>query len=340
MNIAIRVDGGKNIGMGHIMRCIVLAKELKKKNEVFFLCRYDKCKSEEYIIGINKIESEGFTVIKISCDDTINDIILVQKKFNIDILITDSYDVDEFYFDKLKEYFLFTGYIDDINICRLNVDFIINQNINAKYIKYNTDPNKNTKLFLGPKYCLLREEFKCNINKKIKNEVENILLTVGGSDKKYDTLKILKVLIKTGKVINVVIGNAFDKELIKLIKLISNNNVNLYENANMSQLMQEADLAISACGSTVYELAAMQVPTIGVIIADNQIGICDKMDELGLIVSVREKNSYSIKKLEYEINNLIYNKNKRIELVENQKKVINENSVHELINRIEKLINK
>ena len=39
MKIAIRADGGSKIGMGHIMRTLVLAKELAKTNDVFYICR-------------------------------------------------------------------------------------------------------------------------------------------------------------------------------------------------------------------------------------------------------------------------------------------------------------
>lgn len=47
--------------------------------------------------------------------------------------------------------------------------------------------------------------------------------------------------------------------------------------------MEKCDVAISACGSTLYELAVCGVPTIGIIIADNQIGICEKLNNMGVI---------------------------------------------------------
>ena len=130
MKIYIRADGGYGIGMGHVMRMLVLAKQLKKKNEVTFLCKKDK--SGIYDSGIEKIREFGFEVVELNSCDIIENIIRIQNKNKADLLITDSYDVDSEYFDKMKKIFPVSGYIDDVNKCYMNVDFLVNQNINAK----------------------------------------------------------------------------------------------------------------------------------------------------------------------------------------------------------------
>ena len=59
-NIYIRADGGKSIGMGHIMRTLTLAREFEKYGyDVVYLCQ-NKC---EYMSGINKVMDSGFNVI-------------------------------------------------------------------------------------------------------------------------------------------------------------------------------------------------------------------------------------------------------------------------------------
>ena len=60
MNTVFRVDSSIQIGAGHVMRCLTLAKELKKKSTVQFICRNRKGNL------INKIESEGFKVFMLS----------------------------------------------------------------------------------------------------------------------------------------------------------------------------------------------------------------------------------------------------------------------------------
>ena len=78
-----------------------------------------------------------------------------------------------------------------------------------------------------------------------------------------------------------VIGPSFKD--VNLLKNSESNKIKLYYNANMYEIMERCDIAVSACGSTLYELAACGVPTLGLVIADNQEGIDNKMHELGII---------------------------------------------------------
>ena len=338
MNIFIRADGGKNIGLGHIMRMCVLGKELKKRNNVIFICK--DCEKDTYIAGHKILKDNNFDIIFISDDNIIENIINVQKKYNFDMLITDSYDVDEKYFFELKPYFKKCGYVDDINKCYMDVDFIINQNINAHTLEYVKNLSNKTKLFLGTKFCMLREEFREAYNKKqVNNYVQNVLLTVGGMDKDYNTIKLLKVLSKFNVTIHVVIGSAFESELIKEIndEAYMNKNIKCYENAVMSELMLKCDIAVAACGSTLYELAAMCVPTIGIIIADNQINVGLIMKDKGLISDIFRINAIDEEKLELSINKLIHNEPIRQNIINNQKNNININGAVELAQEIENL---
>ena len=334
--ILIRADGGKEIGLGHIMRTLVLAKELRKYFEVYYLCKDNEILYSE---GIKKIIDEGFNVIKIDENNLISDIKKIQNEIEADLLITDSYDVNETYFDEMKKVFKVSGYIDDVNICRLNVDFIINQNINANDIKYKA--NKDTKLFLGPKYCLLREEFRKQIDKKIKKNVNDILITVGGSDKDYNTLKLLSMLEECKVKIHVVIGSAFEEKLIEELynKHYYKTNIKLYRNANMSSLMKLSDVAISSCGSTLYELCAMKVPTIGIVVANNQKDVCKKFNDLGVIVGTGDLINNNINKLSEITYNLIEDNMLRYNLSLNQKEIVNVNGKLLLSKEIINLIN-
>lgn len=334
--IAMRSDGGKNIGMGHIMRTLVLAKELRKYNDVIYICRDNKNK---YEAGINKIISEGFKVYKINENNLIDNIIELQRDIKVDLIITDSYDVDEVYFDKIKEVFKYSGYIDDVNICRLNVDFILNQNINAKDIEYNTKPNNNAELFLGPKFCLLRDEFRKEQDKIIKEKVNDVLITVGGMDKDFNTIKILELIKKNNINIHVVIGGAFEEELIKKIENISKefSSIKLYKNANMSELMSKCDMAISASGSTLYELCAMQVPTIGIVVADNQRDICKTLNNMEVIIGTDDIIYKDLNKLANIIREVITNKELRGKLVNNQKLLVNVSGVELVAKKISEI---
>lgn len=338
MKIFIRADGGKSIGMGHVMRMLVLASEFRKRNQVVFLCRNDK--SNKYDAGIQKVKEDGFEVLEISDNDIIENIIKIQKQYNADILITDSYEVNEEYFNNLKPYFKLTGYVDDVNKCYMNVDFIINQNINAKKLDYSKTTKECTSLFLGLQYCMIREEFKIACKDKAEKEsVEDILLTVGGMDDSNNTMKILRNLKTLKERIHVVLGNAFNKSVINEVYKFSEEykNIFLYENANMSELMKKCDIAVSASGSTIYELCAMNVPSIGIIIADNQRDVAKLMKEEKIIldaIDIQELESNRILEL---VKLLINNSILRAEIKNNSTGVVNLYGAEKLAESIEKL---
>lgn len=323
MKIGIRADGGSSIGMGHIMRTLVLAKELSKTNDVFYICRDNM---DKYQIGIKKVKSEGFSVFLVRENYLLEGL----KKINANLLITDSYDVDEEYFNATKAMFNKTIYIDDMNLYNFNVDFLINQNINAEDFNYRV--NKGAKLLLGSKYVMLRDEFRNIPSKDIKKIASDIMVTVGGGDPNHITEKILSWVHNLDYTFHIVVGPTFNN--IEYLKSFENDKIKLYFNANMSNLMKKCDIAISACGSTLYELAACGVPTLGIIASDNQTGVGNKLNTLGIINNLGWYHKIS---KEYFIKNVIsfaedYNKRKLMS--EKATKIIDGKGVKRIVKAI------
>lgn len=310
MNIVIHANGGSAIGMGHIMRTLALAKVLSVNNEVFYVCKESKNDLLKYKAGIDKIKEEGFKIVEISEENFKQEI----KRIKADCLITDSYDVDEDYFNIVKNHFKLSGCIDDVVICDyFNVDFIINPNIYAKDLIYKT--NGNTKLLLGSDYVILRDEFRKihNSERIISREINKVMLTVGGSDNNNLSEKIIKQLSNCDFELNVVVGAGF--KYINEIKKYEGDKVRLCFNCNMLDLMLKSDVAISSCGTTLYELAICGTPTIGIVVADNQILAAECMEKLGLICCSDIENIYdNISKLTYgERGNLSINAKKIVD---------------------------
>ncbi|MBU3126662.1 UDP-2,4-diacetamido-2,4,6-trideoxy-beta-L-altropyranose hydrolase [Clostridium tagluense] len=326
MKIAIRADGGATIGMGHIMRTLVLAKELSKVHDVFYICRVDNPLSDKYIIGIEKIKSQGFVVKAIREDFILLDL----KDIQADLLITDSYDVYEKYFDETKKMFNKTAYIDDMNLHYFNVDFLINQNVDGVDFAYKV--NNDTKLLIGSDYIMLRDEFRAVSEKYIKEKVNDIMITVGGADPHHITEQILDYVKILDYTFHIVVGPSFEKD--NCLKDFENSKVRVYYNANMYEIMQNCDIAISACGSTLYELAVCGVPTLGLIIADNQQGIAKKMDELGMIKNMGWYDNLIKDKFIDDLNYICNSFVKRREISLKAKKAIDGNGVKRIVKEL------
>jgi UDP-2,4-diacetamido-2,4,6-trideoxy-beta-L-altropyranose hydrolase len=270
LKIAIRAEGGTKIGMGHIMRTLVLAKELSVNNEIFYICK----NNVENKAGISEIQKSGFKVYTFK-----RDILEILSNLDIDILITDSYDVDENYFISTKKFSKYTAYIDDVNSFDYPVDLIINQNINAVEFDY----RQKYKL-LGLKYLMLRDEFRNLPARHIHGNVKDIMITMGASDPVEFTGVIVNWIKNLKFNFHVIIGPLFKSA--RYFENINIDNTVFYFHAKMSDVMQKCDLAISASGSSIYEFLACGVPCLSVVIANNQFGISKKLSDINLVESL------------------------------------------------------
>lgn len=310
VKVCIRVDGGKNVGLGHIMRCLSLAQAFRRNgHKVFF---FSKLKE-----GIKIIRQKNFDVVALSSAsqepegrfygnsaylaDEAHEMISLLQEYQIDVLVIDTYNVSKEYFFTLKPYVDRLIYVDDVNKFPYPVDIIINGNITGEFLGYQKYEQKQV-LLLGTEYNMIRDEFSNMPPRTIWRNVKEIMITTGGGDPFNLTGKLLDILLQQEEYVNirfnVLVGSGFTncEDLDNLSK--SYENVFLYTNSVMShklpgiiysevsEIMLRSDLAISAGGSTLYELAACGTPALAVILADNQEGIVHKMDELGYVMSL------------------------------------------------------
>ena len=335
MKIGIRVDGGENIGMGHIQRCLALAQQLKKRNtEVIFIFLKNEIVKE-------KIEKEGFGEIELKERiDLKEDLIKTSKiikEESIDILITDSYKFNQDYLVEIKKKTPFLISIDDLGKFSFPSDIVINQNIYAKSLNYRS-LNGKTKFLLGPKYALLREEFTNVKERKIEEKIQNLLITLGGEDRFNLSPKILKVLDKIEEDfgITVIIGPFF-KNLTQIEKVIKKmkKKVNLIHNPfSISKLMLSSDLAISGGGITLYELAATSTPALSICLADNQLKSIKRMERKGMIIGLGWGNRFAEEEFRQNLSTLCNNFELRKKMCQKGQKLVDGKGAQRVTNLI------
>lgn len=262
MKAVIYANGSSTIGLGHIMRTLTIAKELKKKG---ILVEYITDRSDKNAVKL--VKDGGFNIIHVA---NILDYLLSFKSLIYDLAIIDDYNIEEHDINKFYNIAGKIVYIDDlVKFKEYNMDLLINTSIEALNIEY----KGKTKKLLGPKYALLRDEFKQIKYKLPKPNVERIMITLGGGDENNFTKYILDMLLNNYNDIEyeVVLGNSY-KYKDFMIQNYKDKNINFHINTNnMAEIMLNCDLAISAGGNTLYELCACGTPTIAAIIADNQI---------------------------------------------------------------------
>lgn len=329
--IAIRADGSSNIGMGHIMRCMAIAKEFKKRNiEVLFITKQNEIVSN--ILVENKLKIINITPMNLKEEILIVKNILLKE--NIDTILVDSYYLSDNYLNQLSVACKLLISIDDNNLYTNPSDIIINPNIYGPDLNYYVK-NSKVKLLLGWDYIILRDEF-INLSPIIINEkVKNILVTMGGTDINNYTIKVLKSINNIEATINVIIGSGF--KCIDEIKRISEDktNINLiYNPSNIAQVMKENDIAISAGGTTIYELASLGIPTILITQAENQKNLAEKVDKLKLMNYLGCFKEVKEEYIEKNVVQLMKDKQSREYMSNECKNIINRNGVANIINEI------
>ena len=303
MMIIFRADGNKTLGTGHVMRCLSIADVLASKGkEIAFITADDNLK--------DMIETRGYRCEVLGTDyrNMSSEIYALKNTDSYkkaEIIIVDSYFVTEDYFRVLRED-LKTVYIDDLANKRFSADLLINYNIFADEDIYrkeaNTEDRKNLRLLIGTKYAPLRDDFTNLPDFKVEQMVKNVLILTGGADSLHIGYGLEKYVSEIrsrevrfddrlkhgldGARFHFVVGSMSDDYTrMKALQDKYTEIIEIHQNVkDMCSLMRKCDLALSAAGSTLYELCACGVPTITYVLADNQLRIAEGFSKSGTMI--------------------------------------------------------
>ncbi len=278
--IGIRVDGNVRLGTGHIMRCLSLAKQLERAGEkpVFFCTqKQDRVLEAGYACVVL-----GGAYNNLSEEDLLQHL----KAHGIGTLLVDSYFTDKAYYKRLAGSGVKVAVLFDMGDSTVPCDLLIDYNVN--YPSFQFAGAKQT--LLGPNYAPLREEFEHGCKERQFQSVRNILITAGGSDPAGVTGALIKALRKepllAGAKLHVVIGGMNPTAAQLRAEAAQLKDVFLLQNvSNMAQLMQQADICVSAGGTTLYEICACGLPCVTFSVADNQDEMIAAMQQAGVMLS-------------------------------------------------------
>ena len=269
MRVFIITEGGKDYGFGHVARCSSIYQAFMKWGiKPKFLINGD--------ISVSSILSN----IDFELLNWLEDISFLNSS---DIVIIDSYKGSVELFEEISKKVFLTVFFDDNNLIKYPSGFVINGLINADSLNYS---QKNIRYLLGSKFTPLRADFWHVEKLKINDDIENILVTMGGNDLRDLTPKILDLLNNNLPDVNkkVIISDSFEN--VSEIESFKNDLVELIYSPDSNEMlnsMANVDLAISSSGQTLYELACVGVPTIAIGIIDNQKDNIQNWQNLGFI---------------------------------------------------------
>ncbi|WP_047710169.1 UDP-2,4-diacetamido-2,4,6-trideoxy-beta-L-altropyranose hydrolase [Pectobacterium atrosepticum] len=320
-----RADASIDIGSGHIMRCMTLANALRSSgHDIYFICR-DLPGHLSAVLEKNDITYSLIGSSIVSEQDTQEPVyahsawLTVSQKtdflqskniiadYQPDWIVIDHYALSSIWQEKAREFGAKICIIDDLADRPHQADVLIDQNLGRKKSDYYDLVPSYCQLLIGPQYALLRPEFKLwrEASLKRRSEIKNvqhILVNLGGVDKDNITEKILLALANANSLdksvsITVVMGETAPH----LHRIIEKSAQMPYKTQllcgvnNMAELMTHADLAIGAAGSTSWERCCLGLPTIIIVLADNQKDIAKNLMDLGAVATI-EKDKNSIEK--------------------------------------------
>lgn len=316
--------GGKNEGIGHIMRCINISKDIRKKwpnIKIIFLIK-------DNLVGKKLIKNEGFKLISLpSFGNNIEKIKRVIQENSVKLILTDIYG--DTYKVVLEIRKLGKPILSITNIGNYNVpaDIILNHYIgfdNGCYInKY------GSKCLLGPQYTLLNPNFRelPKYDPLISKKVNQILVTIGGEDEINLTTKLIKPLSKISNNINIVllIGPAFnyEKELTEEVSRYKKNFEIKQHITDISDIAYDSDIVISGAGNTLYELCSIGKPVIAICLEKHQRKIAMLFEEKCCIINLGMGEKLDNKKVTETVENIINDFSLRQQLSKTSKTIVN-----------------
>lgn len=320
MRFLFRVDASIQIGTGHIMRCLTLANHLKSlRHECIFICR-----DHDGHLGNNIISAghqlyllKSYSALKhkkfsfdwnnhakwlgVDWSLDVKESLEITKNLKPDWLIIDHYALDRSWEIAIRPSVKNIMVIDDLEDRDHDCDILLDQTFGRKKYIYEKKVPKNCKLLCGSKYSLLREEFKNWRNTSLLNrefaKLNNILINLGGIDKDNFTSLVLDGL-KVSKLpetctLTVIMGS--NAPHVSYVKKIASEMPRKTEVKvgieDMAELMAYADLAIGAGGSSAWERCCLGLPTIQLVIAENQNFIAESLDKAGAIKAINNINA-------------------------------------------------
>ena len=328
--LVVRADADGRIGSGHVMRSLALAQEWQRQGgEVIFLGRIGDSLLRQ------RLEAEGCRVETLPAshpdprDQPASLAWLGEQAGQPGWLVADGYHFDGPYHQALRASGWSLLVIDDYaHLPVYHADILLNPNAYAGDLKYHTDAD--TLLLLGSRFTPLRREFTHPAGREQPpgdHPGRRILVTMGGADPDNAGGRVVEALLALNRddlEVKIVIGplNPHRPALVNQVAAARFRTELLAAVSDMAPLMGWADLAISAAGSTCWELAALGVPMVVTVLADNQERVAASLAAQGVGVNLGWHHAWEAKDAAAVIRELLADPARLRQMAENGHRLV------------------
>lgn len=259
--IIFLTEGGLKIGFGHLTRCIALYQAFLEKG---FLSTFIVHGDDSVI---NVLHDVPFLR-----KNWLNGIECIKSTIENSIIIVDTFSISDKLLIQLSDISKITILDDFIRRDHHN-KLVIDWTINTEN-KFYIHKNPTSRYLLGHKFIALRHPFWNCPKYFVKPKIENVLITLGSGDIRNLIPHISNMLQKNNPAVmkTIIVGSSNQNK--KTIEDLIDNKTTIIFDANADEMrinMMKADIAIASGGQTLYELACVGLPTISIMLIDNQL---------------------------------------------------------------------
>lgn len=313
MKVVFRADASQLVGTGHVMRCLTLASALTKEGaQCSFICReqpgnlidfirkmgFDVAALPKVSASMEQVDGTAHShFLGCSQEKDARDCSKTLKEGAADWLVVDHYGLDSRWEEALLPTYEKLMVIDDLADRPHKCDILLDQTFGRTKQDYLSLTSTDCMLLCGAQYSLLRPEFsrmrQQSLERRKNNcSVKKLLISMGGVDKDNVTGKVLQSLKRTFLPDNIEIAIVMGPHApwIETVRELAGGlswRTEVYTSVeNMAELMAGSDLAIGGAGATAWERCCLGLPSVVVVLADNQRLIARNLQQAGAAIQV------------------------------------------------------
>jgi UDP-2,4-diacetamido-2,4,6-trideoxy-beta-L-altropyranose hydrolase len=287
----LRADAGPNIGIGHVMRCLTLADELRARGY--------HCRLATAVDGLAALPAGVAAAEPLALDPaaapSAQAAAIGRAIGHADLLVVDHFDLDIEFETAARAWCRATLVVDDLANRRHDCDLLVDPSLGHGAADYRARVPAPCRLLLGPRYAPLRRRFADARDKCLprpRRSARRLLVTLGGTDPKRFVLTALDAVAAAGLdlAVDVVLPRAAAhyEAVVARARSFAGRVAVHGAVANPVDLMIAADLCIGAGGTTVWERACLGLPTILLPAAENQRGNIADLARAGAALAIAE----------------------------------------------------
>lgn len=337
MRLLIRADASARIGTGHVMRCLSLAQGLHPSDPESVLVAAEITPALE-----QRLQAAHVRLVRVGAPagnaEDAEKTLKIAREVKASWIVVDGYQFGADYQCRIKTAGFRLLLLDDYGHAEhYSADLVLNQNLHANSAYYQKRESY-TRLLLGTRYALLRREFlACKERKRgTPARATKILVTLGGADPDNVSNLVVQAITGLQDVETVVVLGGSNPNISSLREAVANSPaIKLVVDAqNMPELMAWADVAVAAGGTTSWELAFMGLPSLVIVLADNQVDVAHRLSHEGISINLGPFTKLRAEDITAALRSLLNDAPQRLAMEQRGRNLVDGDGVHKIITRL------